>query len=746
MTFTSALVLLGAIGFVFTLSGRLLVGALRLRWLLPFEPTRAAASAILGTVACVVVFDRLSGAGMHAPRIVVLLALGHAGLLAAVVVRGELRSLRPVGRPGAWIGLLAAASLMGGLALLPLLRTSGYNILNDTYTYCAFSEWLQGHAFGIPAHYDATSPMSAIPIQWQEMGFPLGASYVLALVQACTGFLSVVVYPVVSAWGMLLALGGIWVVTRWALRLRPACAVAGAYAFALLPHPGYWAHHYGFLSQTYAVPALLLAIAVMTRAARGRRGSLSTAVLLALLAAYLLAVYVPFLPLLGAAGLAWVVTSLPRVRAGRFLIRWLWLHAATGALFLLLAGLDLGPALRGLPILATVSVGRPIPLSPVEFLFFAMGTGGLDAGLRLLAPPWPVHSMATAAAVFLAALGLTQATRRPRSAPLLAVLAILGALVGYYALVARDPWSGQTGHTWSVFKAVQWAFPLTFLLQVAGAARLARWPGGRAVVLVLAVAPLSLSTTHWAWGEELGLRMRQVILAKQPLPELPRVKRAFDSLPPGTLLFLGWPASQSVWLAPYAALLAYPRPIVGDWAGSASMIATSRVYAASLARIGKPGVVPLRWGIPPSVDPAGVEPLGGSFARLVDLDRPRLVHVVYMRGAPPEGAGASLQVGPGRLRGRLKLVFFSPRELEADLRLVGGAEASTLSLAFQVVPGAQDGRALQAAMKKAPPLMVSGASPLLARVKFGAGLTTVILTPPSGSVAKLRDVAVAARP
>ncbi len=730
MTPGSALLLLGTVALVFTLSGRLLAGALRLRWLLPFEPTRAAASAILGTAACVVAFDRLSAAGMPAPRIVGLLGLGHAGLFAAVVVRGELRSLRPVGRAAGWIGLVAAASLAGSLAVLPLLRTSGYNILNDTHTYCAFSEWLQGHALGRD------------PIGLRS---PLGATYALALVQACTGSFSVVVYPLVSAWGMMLTLGGIWVAERWVLHLRTGCTVAGACAFALLPHPGYWAHHYGFLSQTYAVPALLLAIAAMGRA-RGRRASLSTAVLLAVLAAYLLATYLPFLPLLGAAAIAWVAASLARLPAGPSRTRWLLLQAATAGLFLSLVGLDLGPAFRGLPFLTTVTVGRPISLSPFEFLSFAMGVGALNADVRLVAWPWPVQLPATIAAALLAALGLVRVSRRPSSGPLLAMLAILAALASYYGLVARDPWSGQTGHTWSLFKAVQWAFPLIFLLQVAGTAGLARWPGGRTAIAVLAVALLPLSTAHWTLSEALGLAMRTVILAEQPLRELPRIRRAFELLPPGTLVLLGKPAIHSPWLAPYAALLAYPRPIVGDWAGSDQTFVDPRAYAAQVARSGKPGVVPLRWGISPSADTAGAEPLGGGFARLVDLERPRLVHAAHPWGPAPDWAGRPLQVGPGRVRGRLKLVFFTPRELEADLRLVGDAEASTFTVGLQVIPGAGEGGALELAMEQTPPTVVSGPSPLLARMHFGTGWTTVILTPRPGNVGTFRDASVFARP
>jgi hypothetical protein len=56
-----------------------------------------------------------------------------------------------------------------------------------------------------------------------------------------------------------------------------------------------------------------------------------------------------------------------------------------------------------------------------------------------------------------------------------------------------------------------------------------------------------------------------------------------------------------------------------------------------------------------------------------------------------------------------------------------------------------DGAALQAALKLAPPSTVSGPSPLLARVKFGTGWTTVILTPSPGSEVTLRDVAIAER-
>jgi hypothetical protein len=158
-------------------------------------------------------------------------------------------------------------------------------------------------------------------------------------------------------------------------------------------------------------------------------------------------------------------------------------------------------------------------------------------------------------------------------------------------------------------------------------------------------------------------------------------------------------------------------------------------------------VVVLRVGVPPWIDGEGAEALGGGMARLVDVRRPRLVHLTYLRGAAPEVAGASLQLGPGDLRSRLSLVFFSPHEVEADLRMIGRADAGTLLLACQVVPGAMRVRALEAALTQAPTSTLSGPSPLAAqlRLKLGQGLTTVVLSSPSGGAAKLSDVAVVAR-
>ena len=49
------------------------------------------------------------------------------------------------------------------LGLLPVIRADGFSFGNDTYTYGAFSEWLQQPAFSETARWEAQSPVTGIP-------------------------------------------------------------------------------------------------------------------------------------------------------------------------------------------------------------------------------------------------------------------------------------------------------------------------------------------------------------------------------------------------------------------------------------------------------------------------------------------------------------------------------------------------------------------------------------------------------
>ena len=77
-------------------------------------------------------------------------------------------SCGPAGAARAWLALARPGRAPPRWsALLPVLRTNGFAIGNDTYTYCAFSEWLQHHGFSETCRLDPFSPVTGIPWLWQ---------------------------------------------------------------------------------------------------------------------------------------------------------------------------------------------------------------------------------------------------------------------------------------------------------------------------------------------------------------------------------------------------------------------------------------------------------------------------------------------------------------------------------------------------------------------------------------------------
>ncbi|HXB55080.1 MAG TPA: hypothetical protein VN461_09880 [Vicinamibacteria bacterium] len=740
MTFSGSLLIVGAVGVASFVSGRLLTGSLGFDLLRPLTPAGAAASAVLGTALLTLGFGWLSLLGLPAPVIALVLAALHLVLLEVCAYRRALLEVfRPRGPASAWAGLLGVTLASALVSLLPVLRTGGFSIGNDTYTYCAFSEWLQTHGFGSPCLWDPASPVTAIPFLWQQEGYPLGIAHFLALVQAGSGApLSLLVYPAVSAWGMVLQTAALFVVARWVFLWGHAWAGGASLAFAVMAHPGYWGHHNGFLQQTCALPALLLALAVLARGIHERRWRLNTAILVALLAAFLLNVYLPLVPALGAAGIAYAAACSMRARRHGPPRRTL-AHLGIIVLLVLILGFpDLRGAVGRLFRFAGSDAGGHVSLSVLQFLEFAMGVRVL--GLHATSVRVPFLSAALAAlaplGLGLTVAGLFHAWRQPRARVLAAAtLAFAGALA-YYALWVHDPWTGLIGHTWNVFKLMQWAFPFVLLFQVAALRQLLRSRGPRLAPALFLAVPLSSLWVHGAWSESLGLSMREIIRAERPLAEAGVVQRRIRELPPGTLLVVGRPVSAHRWLAPYTALLAYPRPIVGDWTESPSIglhpKGGAALYRELLGRIGEAGVVPLLCGFIP-FQTGGFESLGGGFARLLPSERPLLIHVVN-----PGGPVEERVPGPPRFTiqgGRTKLILYSPIETGVELSLklrpyppAPGGQALTVFL----TPDDFDHRTVRSAVEAGPQLVLplDGRTELKVETSLPPGLATVVLSPP----------------
>jgi hypothetical protein len=741
MTFSGSLLIVGAVGVASFLSGRLLTGGLGLDLLRPLTPAGAAASAVLGTALLTLGFGWLSLLGLPAPVIAFVLAVLHTVLLGICAYRRAFVDVfRPRGPAPAWAGLLGATLASAVVSLLPVLRTGGFSIGNDTYTYCAFSEWLQTHGFGTPCPWDPASPVTAIPSLWQEEQYPLGIAHFLALVQAGSGAsLSLLVYPAVSAWGMVLQTAALFAAARWVFRLGSAWAAGASVAFAVMAHPGYWGHHNGFLQQTCALPTLLLALAVLARSVRVRYWRLDTAILVALLTGFLLNVYLPLVPALGAAGIVYAAACLERARR-RGQPRRALAHLGTVILLVSIVGFpDLRGAVGRLFRFAGSDAGGHVSFSALQFLEFAMGLRVLGLHGTNVRVPFLSASLAALAplALGLTLVGLYQAWRQPRARSLAAAAVALAGALAYYGLWARDPWSGLPGHTWNVFKLMQWTFPFVLLFQVAALRHLLRPRAGppRLVLALLLAVPLSSLWVHGAWSESLGLSMREIIRAEKPLAEAGAVQRRIRELPPGTLLVVGRPVSAHRWLAPYTALLAYPRPIVGDWMESPSIglhPEGAALYRGLLRRIGEAGVVPLLSGFIP-FQAGGFESLGGGFARLLPSERPLLIHVVNP-GGPVEERGQGLPRFTIQ-GGRTKLILYSLLEAGVELRLrvrpyPPGPEGQALTVFL--IPDDFDHRTVRSAVESGPQLVLplDGRTELRFETSLPPGLATLVLSPP----------------
>jgi hypothetical protein len=742
VSFAGSLLLVGALALASLLAGRLVVGGFGADLLRRFDAAGASGSLVLGAAVLTLLSIGLSAVGFPTPPLV---ALVPAVLLVPLALAGKRRRLdvlRPRGPARAWLALIFPITTTAVVALLPVLRTSGFAIGNDTYTYCAFSEWLQDHAFSEPCRLDPFSPVTGIPWLWQRLHYDLGIAHLLALVQAgARAPVSLLVYPATAAFGMVAVSAALFLAARSLLKIGSAWASGTTLVFAVVPHAFYWGHHNGFLQQTYALAVLLLGVVLLARSAQPSRLLTGNAALVAVPFVFLLAVYLPLLPallLVGALSLCQGFRRARRRGKGRRFAAW---AGGVAALFLLFGLRDLvGVVLRMRGFMTDVAGGY-VPLAAVEFFQFALGARVFAPGSTSIESwPWTVLNRALAPLTFLLALyGLGLVLRRERSRGLGTVAALFALAILYYALAVEDPWKHTRGHTWNVFKLCQWSYPVTLLLAALGLRSLVRRTRPRARLVVSSLAlllPLSLAPVHWTWSEHLGLTMREVLPGAGPLEELAALKSRIQSLTPGTLLVVGRPANVNRWLSATTGLLAYPRAIVGDWADSASVSNPDGavvLYERTLKRWDDPRVVPIVAGYVP-FQTGGVQELGSGYARLLAPARPLAVHVVNPSGLDRDETSGRASFTMGR--GRTKIVVFAPAALTAELRLSFRPYAGRPGTRLLAFLAAEDysHRGVRLAAEGVPAGAVPLAGETAVRIPLGlpAGLSTVVLVVDEG--------------
>lgn len=374
---------------------------------------------------------------------------------------------------GLWVSVFGI--VCGASVLAPLFAFGAFSAHNDGFTYLVHSNWLQTHAFGEAIAADQVSPLTTQVFLYQQEGFRMGGSFLLALAQSLLNLQwSYEVYPAVVisaiaacclAIGFPLAqvLRPVRRRTRLALLALPAFTLGGLVFGANL----------GFLPQTVGLAigaGLLFAAGPLLRWVSIGGASMWTIAKAALPAVVLFSAAVfayselaPFL-LVAVLGSGFILA----LRFGA----WARVLVYTGVL-LALAGLllntELIRAYAALQTQSRVVVGSPVDWSLLGYVAHAFGLHGGAWDVFQWTLPESAESaffyIGVAITSLLAVIVLSGSsaivgnTLKGVLLPVAMVLMIFAAGLLYFRYFVPSPFPRGLGQSWSQFKLADWAHP-----------------------------------------------------------------------------------------------------------------------------------------------------------------------------------------------------------------------------------------------------------------------------------------------
>jgi hypothetical protein len=137
----------------------------------------------------------------------------------------------------------------------------------------------------------------------------------------------------------------------------------------------------------------------------------------------------------------------------------------------------------------------------------------------------------------------------------------------WYALFALDPWTGERGHTWNLYKLAGWSFPLLALALLHGLATLRANHWGRALARGLGLTALALAPLNVAFAGRLGQDLETFVGTRPALATWETLRASFGERPQAWYLAADTPATSTPFLPTYLGLLTYPHRLSGDWEG-----------------------------------------------------------------------------------------------------------------------------------------------------------------------------------
>jgi hypothetical protein len=550
-----------------------------------------------------------------------------AGVLAAVLLllRYEAKPLQAL-RHAASVALFGI--ICGACILTPLWLGGGYESHNDSFTYLAHATWLQQHAFSETITLANLQPHTTHVMLYQQGGLRMGASYLLALMQALFHInWSYDVFPALLilaiaccclAIGMLLAaqLRQLARPLRLLLLSLPAFCVGGI---------SYGAY-YGFMAQTVglACGAGLLFVSGHVLKGVARSGYtqaliFAASVPLALLFSAALAAYSELAPfwvlslLLSGAWMAW------RARAYRAIAA---LALCVGLLSCALLNVELLRAYHALRLQAGAVVGSPVDWPLYGFIAHGLGVhGGAWGRLQwvnsvIRQDYWLGFALLCSVCLLLCwhAKALWRQIQRGEMLPSALVALIFLCALLYFRYLVASPFPIGMGQSWSQAKLMDWVFPFTAAMMLAGLANWRRRFATIQTLLLLSLFGIGVASTI----SNASQRLRDFQYA---LPDVPHMQRHYVQMREAVLSTC--PANAPIYLAggedisivkfrQTLSVYLYDREVSANWRGdgymelipadrqnlppqAGSCMIEPRSQAADLPR---PGVTPVgRWQV-----------------------------------------------------------------------------------------------------------------------------------------------------
>ena len=384
------------------------------------------------------------------------------------------KNLSEAGRHLAYITLFAI--ICGTSVLAPLYVYGALNSHNDTFTYLAQGNWLQGHAFSETISADNATPSSTQVALYQAAGLRMGASFLLAFFQALLNLRwSSAIYPALVIAGVsacCLAIGFpiarrlrvLRLDLQLALLALPALSVGGLVFGA----------NYGFLPQTFGLAfggaALFAAGPLLTKATRAEAtlqvvGAAIPVSLLLVAAIFSYSEIVPFL--FAALGISGLFVACKSNSKRNVLLFGISLAVAT----LMVTNTELVRLYSALLMQAGAVVGSPVDWRPTSFFAHGIGVhaGAWDSiELNYFGLVWAVLVGIIFVVIVVKTPGREPWPDSVAVVPALTILVVFAVTFLYFRYGVASPFPVGVGQSWSQFKLAEWAHPFLSLILLAG--------------------------------------------------------------------------------------------------------------------------------------------------------------------------------------------------------------------------------------------------------------------------------------